>query len=172
MKQILQIAASAIRQKMGHDGHLRLNVMLPISSDTLEVVYTFDMDHTEDCDDRLQFRKGCGACGTCWEILDYVICDLADASVTYADQWKMDKYQQRLVRRQLTSLLCVPLFNQKKIRKGGDDPDELRKSFVGVLNIDSDDDILDGFRKLVQIEDSLARHCAAMITDRLTVVRE
>ena len=168
MQRILKMVDGVIRNDLQHTGHLRFNIMLPISNDELQVVYTFNMDDARDCDDRLQFRRGSGACGLCWESLNYVICDLVDAAETYKDTWKMNKYQQRLVRTELRSLLCVPLFDQKRIRQSDGDKSLLQRSFVGVLNIDSDEDMVEQFTDLVKEEKNGARDCAAMISDVLT----
>lgn len=167
MKRILVLAEGIIRNALNHQGHLRLNIMLPISNNTLQIVYTCNMDNEEDCDDRLEFKKGSGACGHCWEILDYVVCDLVDATNTYKDRWSMDKYQQRLIRKELRSLLCVPLFDQKKVRELESGQVSLRKAFIGVLNIDSVEDLLERFTELVNNEDDIAKDCAAMISERL-----
>jgi NTE family protein len=164
------VAYNAIHAALGHPKHLRMNIMLPITNEELQVVYAYKMDDDLDCDDRLAFRRGSGACGLCWETLDYVICDLVDAANSYRDLWKMDKYQQRLVRADLRSLLCVPMFDQSRIRTAGEDEDLLRKSFIGVLNIDSDDIILDKMRELVSADDKIVRSCAAMLSDSLTTI--
>lgn len=163
MRTILQLVFGAMRDALGHDGHLRVNVMLPISNDRLQVFYTYNMDSETDYDDRLQFCRGSGACGLCWENLDYVICDLQDAAVTYKDKWRMDKRQQRLVRSSLRSLLCVPLFDQKRLQESGNASSVLRKAFVGVLNFDSDDDLLEKFTTAVSSDDNVAIHSAAMV---------
>lgn len=168
MQPYLRVAESAIRNELSHSGHLRLNIMLPVSNDTLQIVYNLNMDGEDDCDDRLHFQRGSGACGLCWEKLEYVICDLVDAAETYQGNWLMDKYQQRLVRRELRSLLSVPMFDQTKVRGSDGDKELLEKAFVGVLNIDSDEDLLEDFANLVNAESNLAKYCAGMISDVLT----
>jgi len=168
MRKVLQLVDHVMRDVLPHNGHLRINIMLPISNDMLQIVYTFNMDGEEDCDDRLQFRRGTGACGMCWERLNYVICDLEDAAETYKDIWKMDKRQQRLVRNSLHSLLCVPLFDQRRLRVEADGQSALQKAFLGVLNIDSDDDLVEKLTSLVSTDENRARDCAAMIADVLT----
>ncbi len=168
MQQLLGIAEGTLRDALSHTGHLRLNIMLPISNDTLQVVYTRNMDDDDDCDDHLQFQRGSGACGLCWEKLDYIVCDLVDAAETYKDTWQMDKYQQRLVRKELQSLLCIPLFDQKQVRDSDGDSALLKKAFVGVLNVDSDEDLLESFAQLVEPDDNRAKDCAAMISKLLT----
>jgi hypothetical protein len=62
------------------------------------------------------------------------------------------------------------MFDQSRIRAAGEDEDLLRKSFIGVLNIDSDDIILDKMRELVSADDNIVRSCAAMLSDSLTTI--
>jgi len=159
IKMILKMVHQVMLQTMGHKGHLRVNVMRPVSPDTLTVVYSHLFDGQDDCDDRIEFQKGSGACGLCWRELNYVIADLEDAKTTYATRWKMDKYQQRLVRNQLKSLLSVPIF--KMDRPGPDTPESFEKAFLGVLNFDSDERILGLFTKREVLE--TARECAGLV---------
>jgi len=164
MKQILGLVRDAICREMGHHGHLRVNVMCPVDAGTLKIFFSFNMDTEDDHDDRIEFRKGQGACGYCWENLTHVISDLEDAKTSYASVWKMDKYQQRLVRDTLTSLLSVPIFDSTKIDDELDN--SLEQAFLGVLNFDSDDRVVDEFREprvLVR-----ANECANLVAKMMT----
>ena len=73
-----------------------------------------------------------------------MVCDLVDAKQTFQSAYKMTKYQQALVRPELKSLLSVPIFDQNKY-------DQTRPKtgnpLVGVLNFDSDDNLLADFAK-------------------------
>lgn len=163
MQKILKLLHKVMLQTMQHAGHLRVNVMRPVASDTLKVVYSYNLDEAIDCDDKIEFMKGSGACGLCWSELDYVVADLEDAKSTYATKWKMDKYQQRLVRHQLQSLLSVPIFNKLETRT--DSRQRLSNAFLGVLNFDSDDRILPLLTKREVLE--AARDCAGLVANML-----
>ena len=128
MKRILRTAHRAMQGEMGRQGHLRVNVMRPVDRNTLKVVYCHNMDSDDDYDDAIEFPKGRGACGLCWDRLDFVLCDLDDAKATYATRWRMTKHQQRLVRHNLKSLLSVPIFDQKAIN--GESRDSLDRAFL------------------------------------------
>jgi GAF domain-containing protein len=80
------------------------------------------MDQREDSDDRLEFRGQSGACSECWETGERMIVDLVDAVTN--PRWKMDRYQQALVRKDLKALLCFPIFYEDG-------------TILAVLNIDS-----------------------------------
>jgi hypothetical protein len=158
----LRAVEKVLRGVLGKSAHLRMNIMLPRSPTTLTVSYSFNMDTEDDCDDRLSFELGTGACGKCWEALDFVVCDLADARINYANSWKMDKYTQRLVRTSLSSLLSAPIFHPRVFRATSPTKEDLKKAFLGVLNIDSDDDIVSGLQQLVDDVDDL-KTCTDMI---------
>lgn len=111
--------------------HLRVNVVMETTKGTLRVLYNWGMDN--DADDRLEFEIGSGASGSCWEQQRPVVCDLNAAKAAFSGQWKMNKYQQALVRRELNSLLCVPIF------------DPSTAQIIAVLNFDSDDNLLAEF---------------------------
>jgi hypothetical protein len=161
MKQVLKIVDLAIRKELQHEGHLRINVMLPIDNSRLQVAYSFNMDGTLDTDDRLILGRDQGASGACWRDLEAIACNLEEARVTYADVWRMDKYQQCLVRKSLKSLLSVPLFSPNA--------NSLEEGFVGVLNFDSDEQLFDSFTRLGQNdEDGYLLSCTQMIAERLT----
>ncbi len=52
----------------------------------------------------------------------------------------MTKYQQALVRSTLKSCLCLPI-----IRKGSTFPKKDNRGFLGILSIDSDQDLIENF---------------------------
>jgi hypothetical protein len=113
MVTALQTAHAAMLGVLGRANiHLRVNIALETTRKRLRIAYSFNMDN--DADDRLEFDPGGGACGLCWKIHDFVICDLEDAKKTFAKNWGRNKYQQAAVRPSLRSLLSVPIFDRKK----------------------------------------------------------
>ena len=116
---------------IGDTALLRANVICETAPGVLRVTYTYNMDMPEDSDDRLEFRRQSGACSECWETGERLAVDLLDAATNL--RWKMDRYQQALVRKDLKSLLCFPIFYEDG-------------TVLAVLNIDSPDpDILRSF---------------------------
>lgn len=77
----------------------------------------------------------------------------------------MDKRQQRLVRHQLKSLLSIPLFNQEQLKRGMNEQSALKRAFLGVLNYDSDDRILELFAKNDVLE--TAKFSATMVAQTI-----
>lgn len=172
IRKVLEIVvANAVRQEINHRGHLRVNVMRPTFRDTLKVVYTCNMDGEDDCDDQIEFKRGVGACGLCWERHEAIACNLSEAKITYAQEWRMSKHQQRLVRSSLRSLFSVPIYNPKLHNPTTFDPnnDEMisrrEAAFLGVLNFDSDEDVLDKFKSKKMFETS--EYCANLIAEKL-----
>lgn len=140
--------------------HLRVNVVMRIREDRLRILYTYNMD--EDTDDRLEFGIGTGACGECWKIHDFVICDLTDAKKTFQTRWRMDKYQQALVRPSLQSLLCIPIFDLDKFDRV---KANVENPIIGVLSLDSDADLIDDFGD-TEVRKQ-ATECAKLIYEKL-----
>lgn len=107
---------------------LRANIVCMTTRNTLRVTYSYNMDSDDDADDRLEFPIGSGACGYCWTSKQPVTCDLVQAKTQFTAHWRMDKYQQALVRNDLKSLVCYPIRHAGKV--------------LGILNIDSPDENL------------------------------
>lgn len=122
--------------------HMRVNVVMPTTTGRLRVMYTYNMG--DDPDDRLELDWEGGASGRCLQKHQPVICDLVDAKKSYQDKWKMNKYQQALVRKSLKSLLSVPIFDYTKYDRS---KSEKQNPVVGVLNFDSDKDLLRDFAR-------------------------
>ena len=144
MSAQLKILHAYMQRKIARgDIHLRLNVVMPTHKDRLRILYTFNMD--VDADDRLEFSMDAGSSGLCWQTHDFVVCDLVDAKATFQSKYKMTKYQQALVRRELRSLLSVPIFDQDQFseRKA-----KTEIPLIGVLNFDSDENLLEDFTKV------------------------
>ena len=69
---------------------------------------------------------------------------MVDAKGTFQTTYKMTKYQQALVRRELKSLLSVPIFNHLEFLS---ERANIENPLIGVLNFDSDADLLKSFAK-------------------------
>ena len=138
MREILEFAREQMLEMIGRPQctHMRVNIVWKTTKNTLRVTYSCMME--DDPDDQLEFELDGGACGECWRRQDIIFCDLVEARGTYNADWKMSKYQQALVRRDLKSLLCVPIFVSPK--SGSDDADG-EPRLVGVLNFDSTEDL-------------------------------
>ncbi|MFI5364161.1 MAG: patatin-like phospholipase family protein [Candidatus Binatia bacterium] len=136
-------AHSAMRIRLGGaEIPLRVNIAVETSRKRLRITYAYNME--KDADDRLEFDEGGGACGVCWTDHDFVVCDLEKAKQEFDTKYRMNKYQQAMVRPSLKSLLCVPIFDPKKY-----DPTRQPKEnpLIGVLNFDSDADLLAAFAR-------------------------
>lgn len=148
---MLEVAVDALKEMLtiSKETEIRANITTPVSKEKLAIRYSIGMD--SDTDDALEFRTtkkdstgkvlASGACGKCWATSGLVICDLTKAKLDYEDVWKMNKYQQALVRKDLKSLLCVPIFNPGWHE--GQDPTSER--LIGILNFDSPEDLLSSF---------------------------
>jgi len=140
----LKMLHSHMQKEIGKGNiHLRVNVALPTGKDRLKILYTYNMD--DDADDRLEFSLDAGATGLCWQTHDFVVCDLIDAKATFQSKYKMSKYQQALVRSELKSLLSVPIFDQGKFSS---EKAKIDNPLIGVLNFDSDENLMQVFAKL------------------------
>jgi NTE family protein len=161
MRRVLDLVRGAMKTALGkQDVHMRVNVVMPIEKNRVRVMYNCGMD--DDPDDRLDFEIGSGATGRCWQTHAEVICDLEDAKGTFASHWRMNKYQQAMVRRELRSLLSVPIFDKEQY----DDQKPVSENpIIGVLNFDSDEDILIDFAS-AKVQQS-AREAAQAVADFL-----
>lgn len=163
MRSILEVSHAAVLGAIGgQETHLRLNVILPTSGDKLKVIYVYNFDSDLDTDDQLELSKESGGCGQCIAKHVPVNVDLVDAASTFQKKWKMTKYQQALVRRDLKSLLCVPLFDPKSF-----DPNVnvSENCVIGTLNFDSREDLTVAFSNPKVIE--AATLCARLVADKL-----
>jgi NTE family protein len=156
VQAIFQIAEKAIRGCVAIKGAIRLCVFLPLSPDTLQVAFTFNMDSENDTDDSISFGVNQGAVGLCWRIRQPIICDLVAAKRTYKEAWEMTKYQQKLIRDDLESLLCLPIF-----RKADED------MIIGVLCIDSFQDNLEPLKDLVEKHQQIAASISQLVASKI-----
>lgn len=114
--------------------HLRANIFIPTfhDSDMLRLMYSYNMGN--DADDKLLIKVGSGAAGVCFKEGKVVLCDLVKAKSTFETVWKLNKYQQALVRTSLKSLISLPIFQKNT------------GNVLAVLSFDSDDDILEALQ--------------------------
>ncbi len=139
----LAVIHSAIRGVLGRSAQLRLNVTMPVGEkekEKLKVLYRYNMDR--DADDQLEFDLDAGACGKCWEAHDSHVVDLLLAKATLETEYKMNKYQRAMVRPTLRVILCVPIYDPEKFDK---DKPKVENPLLGVLTVDSDEDLAASF---------------------------
>lgn len=143
--EFLEVACLKVKEEVktinGKDvTHLRSNIFIPTFQDSkqLRLMYSYGMD--QDSDDRLIIEVGSGAAGLCFQTGRPVICDLEKARIVFESEWKLNKYQQALVRKDLKSLISLP------IRLKEDSP------VIAVLSFDSTNDLLEEF---LEVEDSI-----------------
>ncbi len=141
--EYLDKAIQAIIQKP--NVHLRINLALPIEPNRkkLRILYRRNME--EAYDDRLVLGIEQGAIGRCWQLKDTVLVDMDDAKETFKIKWSMTKYQQRLVRDDLKTLVSIPVFEPKILDKGSSKGED---NVLAVLSIDSDEDLAADFLPL------------------------
>jgi predicted acylesterase/phospholipase RssA/FMN phosphatase YigB (HAD superfamily) len=130
MAPFLYEAHRRIIEFVGHEVHLRVNVMDRNSLGRLSIRYRYNMDF--DPDDRMDLPIEAGGAGQCFTNRKPIIVDLYRAKREYP-RFRMSKYEQALVRSSLRSLLSVPIFHPEP---RGDPAD---RRVMGTLNFDSDD---------------------------------
>ncbi|HLK59040.1 MAG TPA: patatin-like phospholipase family protein [Chthonomonadaceae bacterium] len=165
MTKRLEFHARTLKDKMDKpDIHLRMNISLPTEGDRLAIRYSYNMD--DDADDALVFSSGCGACGQCWTKHDFVIANLSAFDPSQAanrrNEYGLTKYEQALVGPRLRSLMCVPIFDPSRFNKNRP---KIDNPVIGVLSIDSDEEILADFDK-TEIQQHAAE-IAGMVADQL-----
>jgi NTE family protein len=132
--------ADRLRALLGRpDAHLRANVMLPVKTDYLRVMYSCNMQ--SDTDDRLLLRQDQTGAGQAFGRKQTFMTDIRTirrAGVIPG----LSKYDSAMVRHDLVSLISIPIF-----RSDNDwtRPHDLRGVPRGVLNFDSSEDILQSF---------------------------
>lgn len=128
------------------DVHLRINLALPIEPNRkkLRILYRRNME--DDFDDRLILGLEEGAIGRCWQSKDEtVLVNMKEAAKTFETEWRMTKYQQRLVRSTLETLVSIPVFEPEILDKRGLNGEDMK---LAVLSIDSDEDLENDFLPL------------------------
>jgi predicted acylesterase/phospholipase RssA/FMN phosphatase YigB (HAD superfamily) len=134
-------AQKVLTEAIGRHVHLRVNIMDRTPLGQVAVRYRYNMDF--DTDDELKFPLDAGGVGRAYRQREPEIVDLERAKRDYPT-YNMSKYHQALVRQSLNSLLCVPLFDPR-----GGQMDIGAREMIGVLNFDSDDNLLDDFARTV-----------------------
>lgn len=158
---VLSIARSHVVQAMQKNAVLRSNVTMPVGQkkDKLRILYAFNMN--KDSDDRMEFGLDVGAVGQCWQSHLAVVADLGEKSAVHS-LWKLSKYQLALIRPTLKSVLSVPIFD---LRKFDNSKPAVENPMLGVLSVDSDEDLLAEFAK-ENVQQALA-DAAKLIASRL-----
>jgi NTE family protein len=131
IQPLLQMLCNGIR--FDSDIHLRANVMLPVSRGRLRVNYGYNMEN--DTDDQLTIPITSRGAGECWRTGNLVVCNMEQV------RGSSDKYIIALLRPSTNSLMSVPIPD---IRHAPDDSGGYSR-LLGVLNIDSDNDLLSYF---------------------------
>ncbi len=143
------------------DLHLRLNIALPIEPQRrrMRILYTYNMD--DDCDDRLELKINAGAMGKCWQTKQPVMVNM-DRVRSSLEDWNMTKYEQALIRKELKTLISLPLMPAKRDNKTNVDP-------VAILSIDSDNDLTEQFLILGSPVESDLTNLVKSTADRIAV---
>lgn len=159
---------NGLRDGSARVDHLRINVMRMFRG-RLAIFHQAGMRCAEgklDHDFAIELLPGTGACGIAFESKKQVAVDLRNAQVDperFTEEYRLTERQQALVKDGLTSLLSTPLINPL-VALGGGNRENSRipegHDVLGVLNVDSTNDILDelescsetiaGFARLVE----------------------
>jgi NTE family protein len=120
---------------------LRANVMLPVKEEFLRVMYTYNMQ--QFADDRLLLNQNQTGAGQAFQQTQTVLTDMRAIRQSGGIQG-LSKYDQALVPSHIVSLISVPIF-----RSDADWTNfrELRAPPLGILNFDSNIDILPLFNR-------------------------
>jgi hypothetical protein len=115
--------------------HLRTNLCEKFGSTSLRVAHAYNMEN--DADDRLLLdRRGRGAPRAFVE-KTAVLVQVGPAAASPGNDY-MTKYERALLRPQMRSAICVPVF--RDVCYWGMEPSN-RPEPMGVLCVDSDDDL-------------------------------
>ena len=120
---------------------LRANIMLPVKSDFLRVMYTFNMQNFAD--DRLLLRMDHTGAGQAYRQKQTFLTDMRTIRHNGRIQG-LSKYDEALVPADLISLISIPIFRSNT---DWTRPRELRAVPLGVLNFDCSLDILESFNR-------------------------
>jgi NTE family protein len=159
---MLKEAAELFVKEARFDRHLRANLALLSSRDTLRIVAGFNMD--SDADDRLEFELDASACGECWNKHDLVVFDVGLYLRTRAAIPGLSKYQQALVRPTLSTILSIPIFDPARFLPARED---VFNPLIGILNFDSDSASVSDFMQATGAARAAAVMCGEILTARL-----
>jgi hypothetical protein len=160
---MLKEATELFLKHSGFHRHLRTNLALLTSRETLKIVAGHNMD--EDADDRLEFELDVSACGECWIRHDLVVLDVGSYLRTKAPIPGLSKYQQALVRPTLSTILSVPIFDPARFSAARED---LFNPLIGILNFDSDSASVPEFMDAASAARAAAVMCGEILTARLS----
>ena len=136
VRRRLEAIVNAVKKsaQVSDETLVRACVVCPTTRKTTRVTYSFSMDGPKDTDDQLELGETVGASGQALQSGELVRVDMAEAATNYAEVWRMSKYQQALVRKDLKALICMPISTGE-----GD--------ILGVLSLDSpNEDMLECFQ--------------------------
>jgi NTE family protein len=163
LAMMLKEASELFINHSGFNRHLRTNLALLTSRETLKIVAGHNMD--EDADDRLEFELDVSACGECWTRHDLVVLDVGSYLRSRAPIPGLSKYQQALVRPTLSTILSVPVFDPARFSSARED---VFNPLVGILNFDSDDASVPEFMGAASAARAAAVLCGEILTARLS----
>jgi len=162
LAMMLNEATALFVKQTGFHRHLRTNLALLTSRETLKIVAGYNMD--EDADDRLEFELDVSACGECWMKHDLVVLDIGAYLRTKAPIPGLSKYQQALVRPTLSTILSVPIFDPGRFSAARED---VFNPLIGILNFDSDSASVPEFMSAASAARAAAVMCGEILTARL-----
>ncbi len=137
---LARVRLDAVRGQNGRPpvGHLRACLLTPFGGQSLRVIQGHNMEG--DADDRLTVdRRGLGA-GAAFSNGDAVVMTFAPPGPAF-----MTKYERALIWPGLRSAICVPVFAGIE---AWELPPADRPPALGVLSLDSDDDLSTEYRNL------------------------
>jgi NTE family protein len=163
LAMMLKEATELFVKHSGFHRHLRTNLALLTSRETLKIVAGHNMD--EDADDRLEFELDVSACGECWIRHDLVVLDVGTYLRTKSQIPGLSKYQQALVRPALSTILSVPIFDPARFSAARED---VFNPLIGILNFDSDSASVPEFMGAASAARAAAAMCGEILTARLS----
>jgi hypothetical protein len=160
---MLKEAAELFIKEARFEQHVRANLALLSSRDTLRIVAGYNMEG--DADDRLEFELDVSACGECWTQHDLVVFDVGIYLRTKAAIPGLSKYQQALVRPTLSTILSVPVFDPGRFSLTRED---VFNPLIGILNFDSDSASVRDFMNAAGAARAAAAMCGEILMARLS----
>jgi predicted acylesterase/phospholipase RssA len=122
------------------NGRLRANIILPVGRDQvthLRVTYSYNME--DDADDRLLMSVDQTGCGEAFRRREVIYTDFRRVRLVGGTIPGLDKYDTALVRKDLVSMISVPVFRAEREWTA---PASQRAEPLAVLSFDCNTDIL------------------------------
>jgi hypothetical protein len=135
LRSVVALAQSRLDDARARAGkaaivNLRACVLEPFGGQSLRVSRGYGMDG--DADDRLPVDRRARGAGEAFSRADVVVMTFSGAPPF------MTKYERALIRPGLRSALCIPIFRDVE---SWEQPPAARPQPLGVLSVDSDDDL-------------------------------